>query len=95
MLFIVSQAFAQIAGKPKFKIVGYYSIRAALTADLNNVPFDKLTHVNVYFLNPDTLGNFNNDLSGLVPFIKAAHAKNVKVLPSIAAAASILTTTLC
>jgi chitinase len=68
----------------KFKIVGYYSIRAALTADLNTVPFDKLTHVNLYFLNPDTLGNFNTDLTGLTPFIKAAHAKNVKVLASIA-----------
>jgi chitinase len=68
----------------KFKIVGYYSIRAALTADLSTVPFDKLTHVNVWFLNPDTLGNFNTDLSGLIPFIKAAHAKNVKVLASIA-----------
>jgi chitinase len=84
VLFIVSQAIAQPADKPKFKIVGYYSIRAALIADLNTVPFDKLTHVNVYFLNPDTLGNFNTDLSGLMPFIKAAHAKSVKVLPSIA-----------
>ncbi|MBC7398466.1 MAG: hypothetical protein H7289_00870 [Mucilaginibacter sp.] len=68
----------------KFKIVGYYPIRATLTADLNAVPFDKLTHVNLYFLNPDTLGNFNTYLSGLIPFIKAAHAKNVKVLASIA-----------
>jgi chitinase len=68
----------------KFKIVGYYSIRAALTADVNTVPFDKLTNVNLYFLNPDTLGNFNTDLSGLIPFIKAAHTKNVKVLASIA-----------
>lgn len=68
----------------KFKVVGYYSIRAALIADLNTVPFDKLTHINLYFLNPDTLGNFNTDLSGLIPFMKAAHAKNVKVLASIA-----------
>ncbi|MFD2144194.1 hypothetical protein [Mucilaginibacter antarcticus] len=74
----------------KFKIVGYYAIRAALTADLSTVPFDKLTHINLYFLNPDTLGNFNTDLTGLLPFIKAAHAKNVKVLPSIAGGASTL-----
>jgi chitinase len=83
-------AMASVMAQPpansdvKFKIVGYYSLRAALTADVNTIPFDKLTHVNVYFLNPDTLGNFTTDLSGLAPFIKAAHAKNVKVLPSIA-----------
>ena len=55
-----------------------------MTADLNTIPFDKLTHINLYFLNPDSLGNFNQDLSGLVPFIEAAHSHNVKVIPSIA-----------
>lgn len=68
----------------KFKIVGYYSLNSALTADLATVPFNKLTHINLFFLNPDTLGNFSQDLSAIVPFIKAAHANNVKVLPSIA-----------
>ncbi len=68
----------------KFRIVGYYSLKAAMTADLNTIPFDKLTHINLYFLNPDSLGNFNQDLSGLVPFIEAAHSHNVKVIPSIA-----------
>jgi chitinase len=70
--------------KSKFKVVGYYSLRAAMTADLKTVPFDKLTHINLHFLNPDTLGNFNQDLSAIIPFVKAAHAKGVKVLPSIA-----------
>lgn len=68
----------------KFKIVGYYSLKSALTADLSTVPFNKLTHINLFFLNPDTLGNFSQDLSAIGPFIKAAHANNVKVLPSIA-----------
>ncbi len=76
-----SQAQKDIA---KFKIVGYYSLKSALTADLSTVPFNKLTHINLFFLNPDTLGNFSQDLSAIVPFIKAAHANNVKVLPSIA-----------
>ena len=70
--------------KSKFKIVGYYSLKSALTADLTTVPFDKLTHINLFFLNPDTLGNFTQDFPSLVPFIQAAHAHNVKVLPSIA-----------
>jgi len=70
--------------KSKFRVVGYYSLRSAMNVDLKTVPFDQLTHINLSFLNPDTLGNFNQDLSAIIPFIKAAHAKNVKVLPSIA-----------
>jgi len=70
--------------KTKFRIVGYYSLKSAATANLASVPFDKLTHINLYFLNPDSVGNFNQDLSGLIPFIDTAHSHNVKVIPSIA-----------
>ena len=66
-----------------FRIVGYYSIRSAMD-DYGNFPFKKLTHVNLYFLNPDSLGYFTRDLSGLKGFIDKAHRKNVKVLFSIA-----------
>ena len=65
-----------------FKVVGYYSLRSALE-NPKDVPFKRLTHINLWFLNPDTLGNFTQDLSGLEPFIKKAHRKNVKVLFSI------------
>ncbi len=67
-----------------FKVVGYYSLKSAATADLASVPFDKLTHINMYFLNPDSLGNFSLDFQPLASFIKAAHDHHVKVLPSIA-----------
>jgi len=66
-----------------FKIVGYYSLRAAM-GDFKNFPFKRITHVNLYFMNPDTLGNFVKDYSMLEPFIARAHRKNVKVLFSIA-----------
>jgi chitinase len=69
--------------KHDFKIVGYYSIRSAME-DYKKFPFSSLTHVNLSFLNPDTLGNFTRDLSALKPFIDKAHKKNVKVLFSIA-----------
>src|SRR5205809_8118591 len=55
-----------------------------MTTNSSNFPFSKLTHINLYFLNPDSSGKFTQDLSALVPFIKAAHAENVKVLASIA-----------
>jgi chitinase len=67
----------------QFRIVGYYSLRAAMTADTAGVPFDKLTHINLSFLNPDALGQFPQDLSPLAPFIEAAHGHGVKVLASI------------
>ncbi len=74
---------AQTPNAP-FRVVGYYSLGSALTAESKNVPFKKLTHINLWFLNPDTLGNFTRDLSALPAFISAAHRKKVKVLYSIA-----------
>jgi chitinase len=69
--------------RASFKVIGYYSLRAAMAADLSAVPFDQLTHVNLSFLNPDAQGAFNQDLSGLAPFVETAHRSHVKVLLSI------------
>jgi chitinase len=66
-----------------FRIVAYYSLESAMTNDFKNVPFDMLTHINLYFLNPDSLGNYRENFSALAPFINAAHNKKVKVLASI------------
>ena len=85
-LFILfaSIAFSMKAQPADFKIVGYYSLTSALNwEDNKEVPFKRLTHINLWFLNPDSLGNFTGDLSPLEPFIQAAHKKKVKVLLSI------------
>ncbi len=74
--------------KPPFRIVGYYPLQSAMTDTLSNVPFDKLTHINLWFLNPDTLGNFARNFSSLLPFVNAAHGKHVKVLASIGGGSS-------
>lgn len=66
-----------------FKIVGYYSLQSALKNDFKSFPFEKITHIDLYFLNPDSLGNFHQNLTALISFINAAHAKHVKVLVSI------------
>lgn len=68
---------------PDFRVVGYFSLRSAMN-DFGKFPFKRLTHVNLFFLNPDTLGNFTQDLSTLEHFITRAHKNNVKVLFSIA-----------
>ena len=66
-----------------FKIVGYYPFDKAITADTAEVPFSKLTHIDLAFVNPDSAGNLKQNFAGLAPFITAAHAHNVKVLYSI------------
>lgn len=73
---------ARAQKKSDFRVVGYYSMRSAMN-DFKKFPFKGVTHVNLYFLNPDTLGNYAQDYSALVPFIKKAHKKGVKVLFSI------------
>ena len=73
---------AKAQKKSDFRIVGYYSMRSAMT-DFKNFPFNRVTHVNLYFLNPDTLGNYARDYSDLLPFIQKAHKKGIKVLFSI------------
>ena len=64
------------AQSPDFRIVGYYSLNAALNwEETKEVPLKRLTHINLWFLNPDSSGNFTKDFSALEPFIKAAHKK--------------------
>ncbi len=74
--------------RPKdFKVVGYYLLNHLLTDtiqnDSNYTFLDKVTHVNLAFVNPDTSGNFFQ-YPALDFFIQKAHKKNVKVLVSIA-----------
>jgi chitinase len=66
----------------KFKVVGYYSLKSAME-NPKDIPFKWLTHINLWFLNPDSTGTFKEDLSPLKSFINSAHAKKVKVLFSL------------
>ena len=83
LLFLPAHAQHRKSKIP-IKVVGYYSLQSALTdSSLSQVPFNQLTHINLWFLNPDSLGHFTQDFSSLKPFIDAAHAKKVNVLASI------------
>ena len=83
LIHVLSFYFLSVrAQKSGFKIVGYYSLHSALE-NSKNVHLNRLTHVNLWFFNPDTLGNFTGDLSALKSFVNRAHRKNVKVLFSI------------
>lgn len=84
ILFFSVFLMSPVTGKQKsdFRVVGYYSMQSAMT-DFSEFPFKRVTHVNLFFLNPDTAGNYSQDFSAYEPFIKKAHKKGVKVLFSI------------
>ncbi len=88
MLFSISVISQRknITGESSFKIVGYYFLNAALRdtvhADSNYLFLNKITHLNIAFINPDSAGNFRQDWA-IDTLIKKAHQKNVKVLASI------------
>lgn len=69
----------------KFKVVGYMFAYGDLDVAAAKLDFDKITHLNVAFINPDETGKFTAP-EGLVGVINRAHAKNVKVLFSLAGA---------
>jgi chitinase len=83
LTFLSSLALSAQNTSSSFKIVGYYPIDQAMKVDTSQVPFNKLTHLILAFVNPDSLGNLNQDFAALTPFTKAAHAHNVKLLYSI------------
>lgn len=91
ILFFVSSfsrsAIAQ-RNETTFKVIGYFPISLTTQLDTSKVPFSKLTHANLAFVNPDSQGNFNQNYAALKPFIKSAHDHGVKVLYSIGGGSS-------
>lgn len=90
LLLVLPTAISQKVNKKQkkpFKVVGYYLLNSALEdpmyTDSGYLFLDKITHLNIAFINPDSAGNFKQDLA-IDTLIKKAHQKNVKVLASIA-----------
>jgi chitinase len=82
VLLVLGSVMAHAQSTDPFRVVGYYSMSSAL-AGKEKVPFKYLTHVNLWFLNPDSVGHFTRDLGALRDFIDRAHKKHVKVLFAI------------
>jgi GH18 family chitinase len=79
---VTSLPFSVHAQEAPFRVVGYYSLKAAMETH-RGAAFKYLTHINLWFLNPDSSGRFSTDLSALKPFISKAHKNDIKVLFSI------------
>jgi GH18 family chitinase len=64
-----------------FKVLGYF---ADWSGQVNQVQFDKLTHINYAFMTPSSSGGISGgDPALLQSLVSTAHSKNVKVLVSI------------
>jgi GH18 family chitinase len=83
--FAISQASSK--KNKDFKIIGYYLLGSILRDTLANTSdytfLDKVTHINIAFINPDSSGNLPQNLP-IASFVNKAHSKGVKVLASIA-----------
>lgn len=76
-LFCLQTAFAQ-----SFKVIGYLPYYRF--SWLNDIEFERLTHVNIAFANPDELGNLSVEGTNITPAIAKAHASGCKVFISLA-----------
>src|SRR5689334_20109852 len=73
----------KVSAQKEFRTVGYLMInRADLAAVVNDIGWDELTHLNLAFINPDSMGVFAS--SAVLPaVVKMAHEHHVRVLMSI------------
>ncbi len=71
------------AGAAKFRVVGYLRYNDKLLTDAKALAFDKITHLNIAFVNPDSAGNFKVSPQ-LAQVAALAHHHGLKILASIA-----------
>jgi chitinase len=77
LLFTLQTAFSQ-----SIKVIGYLPYYRF--SWLNDIEFERLSHVNIAFANPDTLGNFSVEGVNIAPAVDKAHQKGCKVFISLA-----------
>lgn len=65
-----------------FRITGYLPASALCDSAAINFDFSRITYLNIAFVNPDENGKFTAP-AGLAAILKAAHARQTKVLLSI------------
>ena len=81
--FLISLAFVMQA--QSFKVIGYLPYYRFHLID--EIQFDKLTHINLAFANPDMTGQLSLGGTDIDPIILAAHDEQVSVFLSLAGGA--------
>jgi len=79
-LVVICLLFTSI-GYSQFRVVGYVPIGRAVP-DFTKISFERLTHLNIAFVNPDSAGNIIIS-DGFDSLIQKAHEYNIKVLASL------------
>ncbi|MFN0036586.1 MAG: glycosyl hydrolase family 18 protein [Saprospiraceae bacterium] len=72
----------QTAYSQSFKVVGYLPYYRF--SWLNDIEFERLTHVNIAFANPDMQGNLSVEGEDIAPAVSKAHQHGCKVFISLA-----------
>lgn len=65
-----------------FRVIGYLPGRENLLQSANAINYDKITHLYIAFINPDSLGNLTGT-ADLKAAAAIAHARKVKIMASI------------
>lgn len=74
---LLQSGFAQA-----FKVIGYFPHYRF--SWLNDIEFERLTHVNIAFANPDPMGNLSCEGANIDPVVTKAHQHGCKVFISLA-----------
>lgn len=82
MLLAVISCISVNAQQGKFRVIGYLRLQNITAGEAAQVDYSRVTHINIAFINPDSLGNFE-PMPGLKAFDDSLHRLNVKVLASI------------
>ena len=82
-IFLIILCSSLIAGSgfSQFRIVGYVPLGKTIP-DFSKIAFDRITHLNIAFINPDSTGNVTYR-EGFDSLIQKAHEFNIKVLASV------------
>jgi len=68
-------------GFSQFRVIGYVPLGRTIP-DFSKIAFDRITHLNIAFVNPDSTGNITYR-EGFDSLIQKAHEYNIKVLASV------------
>lgn len=82
LLAIMICCLVSNAQQSKFRVIGYLRLQNILDGEATKIDYNKVTHINIAFINPDSTGNFS-PIPGLKAFVDNVHQHHVKVLASI------------
>lgn len=68
--------------RSNFRVIGYLPGKENLLASAKTIDYNKITHLYIAFINPDSLGNLKGT-ENLKEVAAIAHAKKVKIMASI------------